>query len=223
MGSSKPYIKIVVADDYPMYRSGLARVLEPESDMTLVGEAANGMDTILVVEKHDPEILLLDLGMPVMDGIQVLSELGKRKLRVRAILLIDEGERERAVEAVRLGARGVLFKSAEPDLLVRSIRKVYAGDVWIDSPILSQALESLVSKGPAGAEVGAQHDSRISTREMEVVRCIAMGLRNKEIADKLGVSEATVKNHLTNIYTKLGVNDRLELTLYAIHNRMVRI
>lgn len=223
MGPTKPTIKVAVADDQPLYRMGVARLLEPETDLALVGEAANGQEAILVVERFDPDVLLLDLRMPVMDGIEVLSELAKRKLRARVILMMSNADREKAVRGVRLGARGIVFKDADPSLLPKSVRKVYEGEVWIDNPILSQALETLVSKPAMPPGTTGQRDTRLSSREMEVVRCVAMGLRNKEVADKLGVSEATVKNHLTSIYSKLGVSDRLELILYAIHNRIIRV
>ncbi len=217
----KPSIKVAVADDHPIYRLGVSKLLEPEPDLILVGQAANGMEAILVVEKFEPDILLLDLIMPVMDGIEVLSELAKRKLRSRVILMMTGAEREKATRGVRLGARGILFKDADAALLVKSVRKVYEGEVWIDNPILSQALESLVTKPASPPGLSGQHDARLSGREMEVVRCVAMGLRNKEVADKLGVSEATVKNHLTHVYSKLGVSDRLELILDAIHQRII--
>jgi len=220
---ARPSIKVGIADDQPIYRLGVRRLLEPEGDLAVVAEASNGMEAILLVEKHDPDVLLLDLKMPVMDGIEVLTELAKRKLRSRVILMLANADRDKAVRGVRLGARGILFKDAEPGLLSKSIRKVYEGEVWIDNPILSQALETLVSKPAVPPGVSGQHDARLSSREMEVVRCVAMGLRNKEVADKLGVSEATIKNHLTSIYSKLGVSDRLELILYAIHNRIIRV
>lgn len=223
MGPTKTTIKVAVADDHPIYRLGVAKLLEPEGDVTLVGEAANGMEAILVLERFEPDVLLLDLTMPVMDGIEVLREIAKRKMRTRVILMMTNSDREKAVRAVRLGARGILFKDADPALLPKSVRKVYEGEVWIDNPILSQALETLVSKPPTPPGVSGQRDTRLSSREMEVVRCVAMGLRNKEVADKLGVSEATVKNHLTSVYSKLGVSDRLELILYAIHNRIIRV
>ena len=223
MGPGKPTIKVGVADDEPIYRMGVAKLLESESDLTLVGDASNGMEAILLLERYDPDVLLLDLRMPVMDGIEVLSEIAKRKMRTRVILMLTNTDRDKAVRAVRLGARGILFKDAEAGLLVKSLRKIHAGEVWIDNPILSQALESLVTKPAAPPGTSDQRDQRLSSREMEVVRCVAMGLRNKEVADKLGVSEATIKNHLTSVYSKLGVSDRLELILYAIHNRLVRV
>ena len=216
-------IKVGIADNHPIYRLGLQKLLEPEDDLILIGEATNGMEAVLLAERYDPDILLLDLKMPVMDGIEVLSELAKRKMRTRVILMLTEAERDKAVRVVRLGARGILFKDADQALLTKSIRKVHNGEVWIDNPILSQALESLVSKPPAPPGMSGQRDARLSSREMEVVRCVSMGLRNKEVADKLGVSEATVKNHLTSIYSKLGVSDRLELILYAIHHRLIRV
>ncbi len=202
---------------------GVVKLLEAEEDLALVAEATNGMEAILAIEKHQPDVLLLDLKMPVMDGLQALSEIGKRRLDARVIVMISNDEREKAVRAVRLGARGILFKDADPTLLPKSIRKVYAGEVWIDNPILSQALESLLTRPQAPQVPAETRDMKLSGREMEVVRCVAMGLRNKEVADKLGVSEATIKNHLTSIYTKLGVGDRLELILYAIHNKLVHV
>jgi len=216
-------IKVAVADDQPLYRMGVVKLLEAEEDLMLVAEATNGMEAILAIERHQPDVLLLDLKMPVMDGLQALSEIGKRRLDARVIVMISNDEREKAVRAVRLGARGILFKDADPALLPKSIRKVYAGEVWIDNPILSQALESLLTRPQAPSVPAETRDMKLSGREMEVVRCVAMGLRNKEVADKLGVSEATVKNHLTSIYTKLGVGDRLELILYAIHNKLVHV
>ncbi len=222
MAAVKP-IKVAVADDQPLYRMGVVKLLEAEEDLLLVAEATNGMEAILAIERHQPDVLLLDLKMPVMDGLQALSEIGKRRLDARVIVMISNDEREKAVRAVRLGARGILFKDADPALLPKSIRKVYAGEVWIDNPILSQALESLLTRPQAASVPAETRDMKLSGREMEVVRCVAMGLRNKEVADKLGVSEATVKNHLTSIYTKLGVGDRLELILYAIHNKLVHV
>lgn len=224
MGPTRPTIKVAIADDEPVFRLGVVKLLEGESDLSLVGEANNGMEAMLLLERHEPDVLLLDMQMPVMSGIEVLSETGKRKLiQTRIIVMMTTAERDKAVRAVRLGARGILFKDADASLLVKSIRKVHAGEVWIDNPILSQALESLVTKPTAPAGASTQRDQRLSNREMEVVRCVAMGLRNKEVADKLGVSEATVKNHLTSVYSKLGVSDRLELILYAIHNRLIRV
>jgi DNA-binding NarL/FixJ family response regulator len=224
MGPTRPTIKVAIADDEPVFRLGVVKLLEGESDLSLVGEANNGMEAMLLLERHEPDVLLLDMQMPVMSGIEVLSEAGKRKqVQTRIIVMMTTAERDKAVRAVRLGARGILFKDADASLLVKSIRKVHAGEVWIDNPILSQALESLVTKPAAPAGASTQRDQRLSNREMEVVRCVAMGLRNKEVADKLGVSEATVKNHLTSVYSKLGVSDRLELILYAIHNRLIRV
>jgi DNA-binding NarL/FixJ family response regulator len=215
-------IKVGVVDDHPLYRTGVVRLLEPEDDLTVIGEGANGMEAILLIERYQPDVLLLDLKMPVMDGLQTLNEVSKRRLSARIIVMISNDERDKAVRAVRLGARGILFKDADPTLLPKSIRKVYAGEVWIDNPILSQALESLLTK-PTASPAPPEADSKLSAREMEVVRCVAMGLRNKEVADKLGVTEATVKNHLTSVYAKLGVNDRLELILYAIHNKLIHV
>jgi len=220
---AKTTIKVAVVDDHPLYRQGVIRLLEPETDLTMVAEGTNGMEAILLIERYQPDVLLLDLKMPVMDGLQALNEISKRRLNARVIIMISNDERDKAVRAVRLGARGILFKDADPTLLAKSIRKVYAGEVWIDNPILSQALESLLTRPTASSAPAESHDSKLSNREMEVVRCVAMGLRNKEVADKLGVTEATVKNHLTSVYAKLGVNDRLELILYAIHNKLVHV
>ncbi|MGH9789332.1 MAG: response regulator [Candidatus Acidiferrales bacterium] len=220
---AKPTIKVAVVDDHPLYRQGVIRLLEPEEDLTVVAEASNGMEAVLLIERYQPDVLLMDLKMPVMDGLQTLNEISKRRLNARVIIMISNDERDKAVRAVRLGARGILFKDADPTLLAKSIRKVYAGEVWIDNPILSQALESLLTRPTASAAPAEANDSKLSNREMEVVRCVAMGLRNKEVADKLGITEATVKNHLTGVYAKLGVNDRLELILYAIHNKLVHV
>src|SRR3989338_7549621 len=157
--AAKPTIKVGVADDHPLFRLGVRKLLEPESDLTMVAEASNGMEAILLVEKFSPDVLLLDLKMPVMDGIEVLSELAKRKLRSQVILMMSNADRDKAVRGVRLGARGIVFKDADPALLPKSIRKVYDGEVWIDNPILSQALETLVSK-PAAPPLQPRDGSR---------------------------------------------------------------
>jgi DNA-binding NarL/FixJ family response regulator len=222
MSPGENTIRVAIADDFPVYRIGLRKLFESEAEITVVGEAGNGMETVLLLERFQPDVLLLDLNMPVMNGLDVLSEISKRKLRTRAVVMMTHTDREKAVRAVRLGARGIVFKDADPGLLVKSIRKVHQGEYWIDNPILSQALETLVSKPVQPALPGERRD-KLSSREMEVVRCVALGLRNKEVADKLGVSEATVKNHLTSIYSKLAVSDRLELILYAIHHKLVRL
>lgn len=120
---AKPTIKVAVVDDHPLYRQGVIRLLEAESDVTLVAEAANGMEAILLIERYQPDVLLMDLRMPVMDGLQALNEISKRRLSTRVIVMIANDERDKAVRAVRLGARGILFKDADPALLAKSIRK----------------------------------------------------------------------------------------------------
>ncbi len=215
-------IKVAIADDHPVYLLGLRALLEPEKDLIVVGDACNGVEAMLLIERFDPDILIVDIEMPVMGGLDVLTEIAKKKLRTQVIVLLAASTRDKAVRAVRAGARGVLFKEQEPALLAKSIRKVNAGEVWVDNPILSEALESLVKKPPAADGSQKEHGG-LSSRELEVVRCVSMGLRNKEVAAKLGVSEATVKNHLTSVYSKLGVSDRLELILYAIHNKMIAL
>ena len=217
MAKSKQPVRILVADDHPIFRDGLRKLLTSDDNLTIVGEASNGQECIQMLSKLKPDILLLDLRMPDKDGLAVLEEINFETLPTRVIVLTATEDDRDVIRAMRLGARGVVLKQSATDLLVKSIHKVYSGEIWLDQHMTAEVMKAF-SKS---SEVGPRRDKPLlSDREKEIVQLVAQGFRNKEIGEKLFISEQTVKNHLHNIFDKLGVSDRLELALYAIHHRI---
>lgn len=210
-------IRVVVADDHTIFREGLRKLLSLEPDLDVVGEAENGPRTVELVEKLKPDVVLLDLRMPGGSGIVALQRLQDRLKSTRVIVLTASDEEQEVVESVRLGACGVVRKESTTDLLVKSIRKVCEGEVWLDTQLTAAVMREFADPNPAPA---ARPKSLLSAREREIVNFVCQGYRNKEIAGKMFISEQTVKNHLHNIFDKLGVSDRLELALYAIHKKL---
>jgi len=204
-------IRLVLADDHPIVLNGLERLFELESDFQVLAKCTDGKTAVEAVIKHRPDVLLLDLGMPVKDGLTVLRELKAANLPTRAVVLTASLEEDDLVEAVQLGARGFLVKGLAPDLVVKCVRKVYAGEPWLERGLLVRAAEKMSRR-----EAGTREVSKVLTaRELELVRMVALGLRNKGIAEALSISEGTVKIHLHNIYDKLDLDGRVALMLYA--------
>ncbi len=216
----KPRIKIVIADDHPIVRDGLRRLLSLESDVDIVGEAGDGRQVLEVVQAKDPDVLLLDLRMPNLDGLGALQTLQQTNRRTRVIILTASEDKNEFVQAMKLGCSGIVLKQTAPDLIVKSIRKVFNGEIWLDSHTTAAVMRQFAAPGEGGSSNGSgkqRERSPLSTREREIVALVAQGYKNKEMAEKMFISEQTVKNHLHNIFDKLGVSDRLELALYAIH------
>ena len=216
----KPRIKIVIADDHPIVRDGLRRLLSLEPDVDIVGEAGDGRQVLEVVQAKDPDVLLLDLRMPNLDGLQALQTLQQTNRRTRVIILTASEDKNEFVQAMKLGCSGIVLKQTAPDLIVKSIRKVFSGEIWLDSHTTAAVMRQFAAPGEGGSTNGggkSRERSPLSTREREIVALVAQGYKNKEMAEKMFISEQTVKNHLHNIFDKLGVSDRLELALYAIH------
>jgi two-component system nitrate/nitrite response regulator NarL len=165
-----------------------------------------------------PDVLLLDLRMPEKDGLSVLENVNFDSLPTRVIVLTAAEDDRDIVRAMRLGARGIVLKQSASDLLVKSIRKVHQGEIWLDNRMTAEVINAF-KKSSEG--VGRRDKPLLSDREREIVQLVAQGFRNREIGEKLFISEQTVKNHLHNIFDKLGVSDRLELALYAIHHRLI--
>ncbi|MCC6860474.1 MAG: response regulator transcription factor [Bryobacterales bacterium] len=215
-------IRIVIADDHPIFRDGLRRLLALESDFEVVAEAADGKEVLEVVEKLDPDILLLDLKMPALDGLAALQKLQLNKRRTRVIVLTASEDKNEFVQAMKFGTSGIVLKQTATDLLIKSIRKVHAGEIWLDSNTTAAVMRQFAAPSETIAPAtGRDRDrSPLSQREREIVALVAQGYKNKEMAEKMFISEQTVKNHLHNIFDKLGVSDRLELALYAIHKNL---
>jgi DNA-binding NarL/FixJ family response regulator len=210
-------IKILIADDHVIFREGLRKLLESDDEFTVVGEACNGAECVKMLGNLKPDILLLDLRMPDKSGLAVLEEVNFDIALTRVIVLTAAEDDRDVIRAMRLGARGVVLKQSAIEVLLKSIHRVHAGEIWLDNRMTAEVINAF-SEAEAAPRGGKQ---LVSDREKEIVQLVAQGFRNKEIAVKLFISEQTVKNHLHNIFDKLGVSDRLELTLYAIHHRLV--
>lgn len=208
-------IRIVIADDHYIVRNGIKNLLELEDDFEIVGMAASGRETLSVIKNKKPHVLLLDVNMPKMNGIEVLKRLVKAKSNTRIIMLTMHDEKAYLIECVTSGANGYVLKDADSDMLAEAIRKVYAGERYI-FPSLKKYLDKKTIKA-VGQSADSIHDI-LTGREIEVIRLIAGGESNSEIAKSLCISEKTVKNHVSNIFKKIGVNDRTTAALYAIRN-----
>jgi two-component system, NarL family, nitrate/nitrite response regulator NarL len=218
MAKAKQAIRVIVADDHVIFRQGVRKLLEGEDDISIVGEAANGNECVAMMAKLRPDIVLLDLNMPGKNGLAVLEEVNFHTLSTRAIVLTAAEDDRDAVRAMRLGARGIVLKQSASDLLVKSIHRVHGGEIWLDNRVTAEVMRAF-ARGSNGSPRGDK--PLLSDREKQVVQLVAQGYRNREIGQKLFISEQTVKNHLHNIFDKLGVSDRLELALYAIHHRLI--
>jgi two-component system, NarL family, nitrate/nitrite response regulator NarL len=219
----KQKIRIVVADDHPIFRDGLCKLLALEEDFDVVAQASDGRQVLDVLQQYEPDILLLDLKMPGLDGLATLQRLQAAKNKTRVIVLTASDDKNEFVQAMKLGTSGIVLKQTATELLIKSIRKVHAGEIWLDSHTTAAVIRQFVANDETPAAPAAPRDrerSPLSQREREIVALVAQGFKNKEMAEKMFISEQTVKNHLHNIFDKLGVSDRLELALYAIHNNL---
>jgi len=204
-------ISLVLADDHPLLLNGLENLFRLEKDIQVLARCGDGVEALRAVREHRPDILILDIRMPRMDGLAVLRALKMEKLRTRVVLLTVALDEDEVLEAIRLGVRGVVLKEMAPQLIVQCVRKVHAGGEWLERSSVGRALEMMLRR-----EAGAlQIAGLLTPREIEIVRLVASGQRNKEIAGKLTMSEGTVKLHLHNIYQKLHVDGRVALSRYA--------
>ncbi len=215
----KKSIRIVIADDHPIVRDGLRKLLALEDDFAVVGEAGDGREVLERVQELEPDVLLLDLRMPNLDGLSALQALQQSNKNTKVIVLTASEDKNEFVQAMKLGCSGIVLKQTAPDLIVKSIRKVNAGEIWLDSHTTAAVMRQFAAPGDivASGQGKTRERSPLSQREREIVALVAQGYKNKEMAEKMFISEQTVKNHLHNIFDKLGVSDRLELALYAIH------
>jgi len=212
-----PPIRLVLADDHPIVLNGLESLFHLEPDFQVVARCVNGEETLAAVRQHRPDILILDIHMPRKDGLEVLRELDQDQLPTRVVLLAAALEEHEVLEALRLGARGMVLKELAPQLLVQCVRKVHAGGKWLEKQLSARALETLVRRD-ADARDGKRD---LTPRERDIVVMATAGLPTKEMARRLSISEGTVKIHLHNVYKKLKVQNRVELVLYAQSKKLV--
>jgi two-component system, NarL family, nitrate/nitrite response regulator NarL len=221
MGDDSPSpIRVVIADDHPIFRDGLRRLLEAEPGIEVVGEAGNGEEALARVEEQRPDLLLLDFSMPRMSGLGVLQEISERGLQVRTILLTASIDRDDAVRVLQLGAYGVILKDSATQMLYKCVRAVMAGQHWVAQDHVSDLIRSMQEPKapPNGRHAPA---ATLTKRELQIVRAIVDGATNKDVGQRFGLSEQTVKNHMSHIFDKVGVSNRLELALYALHHRLI--
>jgi two-component system nitrate/nitrite response regulator NarL len=204
-------IGLVLAESYPMLLEGMQRALDSEPGFKVLASCADGDEAVRAVGRHHPDVLMLDLAIPGKNALQVLKEVASEHPATRVIVLAANLDEHEMLEAMRLGAKGILLKNMARHLLVQCVRKVHRGATWIEKVSMGRAVEHLLRQ-QAGYRATAQ---MLSGREFEVLRAVVSGKSNKEIADTLGISEGTIKVHLHRVYEKLGVKGRLELALYA--------
>ena len=221
MEESQATIDIVIADDHTIFREGVRKLLEAEPGMRVIGEAADGEESIRVVRQLRPHVLLLDISLPKKTGLEVLLELSKLGLPTRILIFTAAIEKEQVVEALQLGAHGVVLKHCALQVLLKSIRCVSAGQYWVDHDNIRDLIQAVRGMAPPPRAGAVKQHLGLTPRELQIIALIVGGYTNRDLAKKLNISENTAKHHLTNIFNKLGVSNRLELVLYAIDHRLV--
>jgi two-component system, NarL family, nitrate/nitrite response regulator NarL len=218
-------IRVLVIDEQNLFRDGIANLLGGQPDMKVAGCADSLASALLSIQQLRPDICLVGWPATSPHTQKVFATIQEAKLQTRVIMLANEDVKEDFVEAVRQGCCGIVPKQTSTELLIKSIRKVHAGEFWLDRLTTADVIRRLAKKSPANSNVGArlglrEQGAALSQREREIVVLVAQGFKNKEMAERMFISEQTVKNHLHNIFDKLGVSDRLELALYAIHHNL---
>ena len=204
-------INLVVADPHPVFLLGLERLLTAEAEINLQAMCATAEETLQAVRQYRPDLLILDIGFRDRSGLDLIRDLRQENLPVKVIILAGALDDEQTIETLRLGVQGVLLKNMPTRMLVQCIHNVHAGGQWMEKQSLGHAFEKMLRR-----EAGARRLATILTdRETEVMCLVARGMSNRQIASQLTVGEGTVKVHVHNIYAKLGVNNRVDLTLYA--------
>ncbi len=211
-------IRIVIADDQTIFREGLRLLLESDQAVRVVGEASEPIAAVELVRQHEPELLLLDLAMPNGGGLAALRDLARDPVpATRAVILTAAIDRSEQMIAIQLGARGVLTKDVTKELLLKCVRCVVAGEYWLGHQTVSDLVDAIVLR-PADHRPSK---TTLTSRELDIVAAIVDGASNREIAEQFGLSPQTIKNHLSSIFDKLGVSNRLELALYAVNHRVL--
>ena len=225
-GSPSPLhrtIRIVVADDHPVVRFGVKNMLTADPDFEVVGEAEDGDQAVTETLELEPDVLLLDLAMPRLPGLEAMRAIMSRSPRVKILLLTSTISTQQIIEALQIGARGIVLKDSVAGDLGEALRAVLSGDYWIGGQRVNNLLTALHDLMQKASSIPERKTYGLTPRELEVVTCIVEGCSNKDIAKQFTISEETVKRHLSNIFDKTGVSTRLELALFAISHKLVDI
>jgi DNA-binding NarL/FixJ family response regulator len=211
-------LRVVIADDQPMMRAGFKAVLEATGNIQVVAEAANGEEAVAAAREHAPDVVLMDIRMPGMDGIEATRRLPSRQ---RVLILTTFGLDEYIIDALRAGASGFLLKDAPTQEVVHAVRAVAAGDAVLAPAVTRQLLDQVARRLPAAVSHTPDALARLTDREQQVLRMLAAGLSNAEICEALVLSEATVKTHVSNLLGKLGLRDRVQAVIYAYETGLI--
>lgn len=219
-------IRILIADDHLLLRQGIRNFLSLEPDFEIVGEAADGEEAIARAQALQPDVLLLDINMPKVNGIEVAKRLKELMPQIRILALTIHDDENYMMEMIQSGAAGYLLKDVEPSMMVQAIRRVHAGESFVEPSLTKKLFRGITSREDVKnvPQLSGHGDKeKLSAREVEVIQLVGRGMSNAEIARELFLSEKTVKNHLTNIFRKIQVTDRTQAVLYAIKHKIVQV
>lgn len=219
MRGEAPPIRVLIADGHTLFRDGLRRLFGSERGFAVVGDVAEGDLVVPLARQAQADVILLSLAMPRLDGMEVLRELAAAEIPARTLLLADSEDRKQMVQALKLGAYGIVRKDSTTRHLFDSVRCVMAGQYWIGRESVADLVRALRAATPSD-EPPRFREFGLTSRELEIVHLVVAGYSNLEIAERCTISEQTVKNHMMNIFDKLGVSTRLELALFAVNQRL---
>lgn len=211
-------LKIMIVDDHSMIREGLKNLLELDGDIEVIAEAVNGEDCLKKLEIFSPDVLLLDINMPKKNGLEVLQELKLRRWKLKVLVLTVHNEIEYLIRAVDIGVNGYILKDSESSELKKAIFTVANGETYIQPSLIPSLNSKMIEKNEEERKI-----DHLTKRELEVLKQLAIGMCNKEVAERLNISERTVKNHVSNIFKKLEVTDRTQAAVFAIRNNLIKI
>jgi len=211
-------INILVVDDHAVVRTGISAWISSESDLFLSGEAADGEEAIAKALELQPDVVLMDLVMPKKDGIEAIKDIIQENPNARILVITSFSEKDKAIQAIKAGAMGFMMKDTSPESMLQAIREVHQGNPWLSAEITRMLIHEDIRAAEANSPV-----EKLTNREMDVLQLIAQGLSDKDIASQLTVSKATVRYHVTNILTKLHLENRTQAALYAIREGHVSI
>lgn len=211
-------VEVIIADDHSMVREGLKQLLELDGDIVVIGEASDGVECLDLLEKKLPQALLLDINMPNMNGLEVLEKIKEKNLDTKVIILTVHNEVEYLLKAVEIGIDGYMLKDSNSDELKKAIYSVIDGESYIQPNLIPILNSKMIER-----DVEKENLALLTKRELEVLKLMAVGSYNKEIGEKLNISERTVKNHISSIFKKIDVSDRTQAAIFAIRNNLISI